>query len=173
MDLKHDSLLTLLDVGKTPIYVAVKPDGGEVFVCNFNSNSVSEVIANSNEVNGSFLMGSQPVRALVSPDNSLLFVSNFGSDSVGVYSIDNGKRIGSADVGSHPESMALSPNQQMLLVVNTASGDLTALDLTDSKGQPRVETGQPRTQIFPLATMIPLGKSPRAIVVKAFVSQRY
>jgi DNA-binding beta-propeller fold protein YncE len=82
-----------------------------------------------------------------------------------VYSIDNGKRTASVPVGSHPESMAFSPNQLLLLVVNTGSGDMTVLSLIDSKGK-----SQPELPV--LETMIPLGKDPRAIVVKAFVSQR-
>jgi len=159
-----DKLLTLLDVGKTPIDVLVKPDGGEVFVCNFDSSSVSEIIANSNEVNGTFLIGDHPVRGLVSPDNSLLFVSNFGSDSVAVYNIDNGRRAGAVGVGSNPEAMAFSPNQLRLLVVDTKSNDLAVLELTDRKGNPRT--------IPVLETMVPLGSNPRAIVVKAFVSQK-
>jgi hypothetical protein len=57
-------------------------------------------------------------------------------------------------------------NQFLLLVVNTGSGDLSVLSLIDSKGNP----------LFPLPpaleTMIPLGKDPRAIAVKAFVGQR-
>ena len=92
-------------------------------------------------------------------------MANFGSDSVAVYSIDNGKRTASVPVGSHPESMALSPNQLHLLVVNTGSGDMTVLSLIDSKGRPQPD-------VPALETMIPLGKDPRAIVVKAFVSQR-
>jgi YVTN family beta-propeller protein len=122
------------------------------------------VISNTNEVSNTFQIGDHPVRSLVSPDNALLYVTNFGSDSVAVYSIDNGKRTSSVTVGSHPEAMALSPNQLLLLVVNTGSSDMTVLSLIDSKGraQPELPT---------LETMIPLGKDPRDIVVKAFVSQ--
>ena len=114
--------------------------------------------------------GNHPVRGLVSPDNSLLFVSNFGSDSVAVYSIDNGRRIGTADVGHRPEAMAFSPNQLLLLVVNTVSGDLAVLELTDRQGRPRPQS--PHEPRFPVETMVPLGASPRAIVVKAFISQK-
>jgi YVTN family beta-propeller protein len=143
----------------------VKPDGGEVFVSNRGSSSVSEIITGPNEVNNTFLIGDQPADVLVSPDNSFLYVTNFGSDAVAVYSIDNGKRTSSVQVGSHPEAIALSPNQLMLLVVNTGSGDLTVLSLVDRKGRPQPDTPT-------LETMIPLGKDPKAIVVKAFVSQR-
>jgi len=136
-----------------------------VFVCNFDDSSVSEIITGSNEVNSSFLIGNHPVRGLVSPDDSLLFVSNFGSDSVAVYSIDTGRRVGSASVGRNPEAMAFSPNQFFLLVVDTVSSDLAVVALTDSKGRPRL-------QPLVVETMVPLGASPRAIVVKAFVSQK-
>jgi DNA-binding beta-propeller fold protein YncE len=68
-------------------------------------------------------------------------------------------------VGSHPEGLAFSPNQLMLLVVNTGSSDLTVLSLIDNKGRPQPDTPA-------LETMIPLGKDPRAIVTKAFVSQQ-
>jgi len=68
-------------------------------------------------------------------------------------------------VGNRPEGMAFTPNQYMLLVVNTGSSDLTVLTLVDNKGRPQPE--MPR-----LETMVPLGKDPRAIVVKAFVSEK-
>ena len=78
LDLKTDRVLTLLEVGKTPIQMALKPDGGELFVNNFDSNSFSIVEAYTNEVGGSYLIGSNPVRGVVTSDNTLLYVSNFG-----------------------------------------------------------------------------------------------
>ena len=61
--------------------------------------------------------------------------------------------------------MAFSPNNLMLLVVNTGSSDLSVLSLV-----PRNDRPQPNAPV--METMIPLGKDPRAIVVKAFVSQQ-
>src|SRR6185503_6473967 len=49
-----DRLLTFLDVGQTPVHLALKPDGGEIFVCNFNSDSISEINTNTNEVGGAY-----------------------------------------------------------------------------------------------------------------------
>jgi len=159
-------LLAQLDVGTTPVHIAVKPDGGEVFVCNYDGSSVSEIITVSNEVNNTFLIGDHPAYAVVSPDNSVLYVSNFGSDSLAVYSIDTGKLSGFANTGTRPEALALSPNQFLLLVVNTGSGSLSVFSLIDRNGRP----------LFPappaLVTMIPLGDNPRSIAVKAFISQR-
>ncbi len=39
-----DRLESLLDVGRAPVQLALKPDGGELFVSNSLSNSISEVI---------------------------------------------------------------------------------------------------------------------------------
>lgn len=154
-----DHLLALLDVGQTPLHVAVKPDGGEAFVCNFDSNSVSEIATTTNEVGGSYLIGKNPVRGLISADNSVLYVSNFGSDSVGVYSIDDGKLIGTVNVGSHPDAMALSPNQNFLFVVDTAAGDVSVVRTAAKQGAV-------------LLTIIPVGQQPNDIAVKAFILRK-
>src|SRR5205807_6803210 len=45
-----DQMLTLLDVGKMPVHLAMKPDGGEIFVSNFGSDSISEISTPTNEV---------------------------------------------------------------------------------------------------------------------------
>src|SRR5205807_9857231 len=36
VDLKNAKLLTSMDVGRTPVNLALKPDGGELVVCNFD-----------------------------------------------------------------------------------------------------------------------------------------
>ncbi len=41
--LATDHMLALLDVGKMPVHLAMKPDGGEIFVSNFGSDSFSEI----------------------------------------------------------------------------------------------------------------------------------
>jgi len=39
IDLKRNKLLALLDVGKSPVSLALKPDGGELITCNFGADS--------------------------------------------------------------------------------------------------------------------------------------
>ena len=91
IDLKSDKLLALLDVGKTPVHLALKPDGGELMVSNFDSDNISIIETTTNEVGGSYLIGTHPARGVVTADNSRLYVSNFGSNTVAVYDIDSGK----------------------------------------------------------------------------------
>ena len=147
-----DRLEAMLDVGRAPVQLALKPDGGEVFVSNSLSNSISEVITGTDDVSGAFLMGDYPVRGLVSRDNSLLYVANLRSQEVTIYSIDDGKRIGAIHVGDGPSAMAFSAAGHLLFVVDQRSADVAAV----------------RTATRALFTMLPAGRGPNAIAVKAF-----
>ena len=45
-----DKLEALMDVGRGPVELALKPDGGEVFVVNRQSDTISEVITGTDDV---------------------------------------------------------------------------------------------------------------------------
>ncbi len=153
--LQQDHLLTFLDVGRTPTHLTVKPDGGEVFSTNFGANSVSEMSAWTNEVEGTYTGFMQPSRAVISRDNSTLWVSDFGADSATLYSIDDGHIEGSVRTGSHPDALAFSADEHLLLVANSGSADVAVIR-TDSTGGPT------------LFTVLPAGPQPNDIVIKAF-----
>jgi YVTN family beta-propeller protein len=152
-----DRLEALMDVGRAPVHLALKPDGGEVFVSNSQSNSVSEVITGTDDVTGAFLMGEQPVHGLVSSDNALLYVANLSSQYVTVYSIGDGKRLstpsgGGIHVGDGPSAMAFSKAGHLLFVVDARSGDVAVV----------------RTAARSLFTLLSAGRGPNAIAIKAF-----
>jgi YVTN family beta-propeller protein len=157
---KPDALEALLDVGHSPVHLALKPDGGEIFVSNFDSDSISEIETSTDDVSGTYLMGSHPVHGLVSPDNSLLYVSNFRSQELSIYSIDDGKRVGPSihvgdgpiHVGDGPDALAFSANGNLLFAVDARSGDLAVI----------------RTSTRALFTLLPTGRQPNAIADKAF-----
>ena len=79
-------------------------------------------------------------------------MANFHSQYVTVYSIDDGKRIGSIHVGDGPSALAFSSSGLLLFVVDTRSGDIAVV----------------RTASLSLFTMLPTGRAPNAIAVKAF-----
>lgn len=150
---RQDAVEAMLDVGRAPVHVALKPDGGEVFVSNFESNTISEITATTDDVSGAYTMGSHPARGLVSGDNTLLYVSNFDSQEVTVYSIDDGKRVSlPIRVGDGPDAMVFSSNGKLLFVVDARSGDVAVVRTSDRS----------------LFTLLPSGRQPNAIAVKAF-----
>jgi len=146
-----DRLETLMDVGRAPVQLALKPDGGEIFASNSLSDSVSEIYDSSDEVGDTYMIGNGPVFGLVSPDN-LLYEANLRSQQVTVYSIDDGKLIGSIHVGDGPAALAFSAAGNLLFVADSRSGDVAVV---------RTATGS-------LLTLLPAGRDPNAIVDKAF-----
>ena len=157
-----DRLESLLDVGRAPVHLALKPDGGEMFVSNSLSNSISEVVTSTDDVGGAYLMGANPVRGLVSADNTLLYVGNLRSQEVTVYAIDDGKRVGSIHVGDGPSALAFSSAGHLLFVVDARSGDVAVVRTLNCAVSGPLRTG---CQMF---TMLPAGRGPNAIAVKAF-----
>jgi YVTN family beta-propeller protein len=148
-----DRLETLMDVGRAPVDLALKPDGGELFASNSLSDSVSEIYNTTDEVGDTYMIGADPVRGLVSRDNALLYVANSRSQEVTVYSIDDGKRLSPAiHVGDGPAAMAFSAAGHLLFVVDSRSGDVAVV----------------RTASRSLFTLLPAGRAPNAIAVKAF-----
>ena len=156
-----DCLLTFLDVGKTPVHLALKPDGGEIFVSNFGSDSISEIATQMNEVGGAYLVGAHPASAIVSADNSTLWISKFNADSIEVYSIDDGKLVNTVHVGSGPDALAFSKEGHLLLATDAKSNDVSVV---------RVMSRNPSgvSGIGTLFTILPAGRQPNAIVVKSF-----
>jgi YVTN family beta-propeller protein len=147
-----DHLETLMDVGQGPVQLALKPDGGELFVSNSLSDTISEVVTSKDDVGGAYAMGDDPVRGLVSADNATLYIANFRSQWVTVYAPDEGRRIDSIHVGDGPSALALSNNGLFLFVVDTRSGDISIV----------------RTDTRKLLAMLPAGRAPNAIAVKSF-----
>lgn len=150
-----DHMLTLMDVGQTPVQLALKPDQGEIFCANFGSDSVSEIETGTNEVGATYTIGSKPVFGLVSADSSALFESNFGTDSINLWSIDDGKMVTSVSTGHAPDALAFSADEHLLLAADAHSGDVSVIRTIDRSGEPS------------LFTILPAGGSPNAIVVKA------
>jgi YVTN family beta-propeller protein len=153
-----DRLETLMDVGRGPVDLALKPDGGELFASNSLSDSVSEIYNTTDEVGDTYMIGADPVRGLVSRDNALLYVANQRSDELTVYSIDDGKRVNvnpPLRVGDGATAMAFSAAGHLLFVVDRSSGDVAVV----------------RTATQSLFTLLPTGRNPNAIAVKSFTVQ--
>jgi YVTN family beta-propeller protein len=159
---RPDALEAMLDVGRSPVHLALKPDGGELFVSNFDSDSISEVITSTNDVGGAYFMGSHPVRGVVSEDNALLYESNFRSQDISVYSIDDGKRVGnSIHVGDGPDALAFSSDGHLLFAVDAGSSDVAVI-------RPNTRSTLTQTSTGSLFTLLPTGRQPNSIAIKAF-----
>jgi YVTN family beta-propeller protein len=158
--LLQDHALALLDVGASPSYLTLKPDGGEVFVSNTASGSISEISTQTNEVGSTFGIGDRPTHGIVSWDNSVLWVANSGADSISLYSIDDGKRLPSIHIGATPDTLAFTTDhtakeaQRFLLVASRQSGNVTLIRTNAAQGPG-------------LFTIFPVGQSPTALAIQS------
>lgn len=158
---QSDHLLDLLDVGETPVHLALKPDGGEIFVSNYGSDTVSEIATGSAEVGGAYLIGAHPAGGVVSADNSTLWISNSAANTLAAYSVDDGKLIHTVQVGDGPGPLALSDDGFLLLALDSVSGDVSVVRTISykPKGEPVVGS---------LFTVMSAGRHPNAIAVMGF-----
>jgi len=149
--------------GSLPAHLALKPDGGEVFSTNFDSDTISEIDTWNNTVLGTYAIGNRPSRAITSgwskqsviPDNDDLWVSNFGAESTSLYAIDEGRVANALRAGSRPDALAFSADEHLLLVANYGSGDVSVFRMLSKDGPS-------------LVTLLPAGLQPNDIAVKAF-----
>jgi YVTN family beta-propeller protein len=156
-----DRLLAFLDVGPTPVHLALKPDGGEIFVSNFGGDTFSEIATGANVVGGAYVVGAAPMGGIVSADNSTLWVSNSADNTVAAYSIDDGKLTNTVQVGDGPGPLALSSNGFLLLAVDRTAGDVSVVRTISYTPHGEPITGS-------LFTVLSAGKRPHAIAVKSF-----
>lgn len=158
---RSDRRLDLMDVGPGPAHLALKPDGGEIFVSNYGGDTISEIATNANNVGGAYVMGANPLGGVVTADNSILWESNFGDNTVGAYSIDDGTRINTVQVGEGPGPLALASGGFLLLAVDRTAGDVSVLRTVSYTPKGEAVTGS-------LFTVLSAGKDPNAIAVKSF-----
>ena len=159
VSLLSDHFLTMLDVGLHPGHLTLKPDGGEIFVSNSDSDSISEIATSTNEVGGTYTIASHPGPGLASADNATLWFTNASADTLGIYSIDDGRLAGSVRTGSGPQALAFSADEHLILSANAHSGDVAVIRTTGKSGPA-------------LFTMLPAGSSPIAIVTRASTSAK-
>ena len=138
--------------------LAVKPDSGEVFAVNQDSDTVSEIAATTNEVGSTYPIGNKPTYGLVDKDGTALWVAATGTDTISLYSIDDGKFVSSLRTGSAPGALAFSADQHLLLAADARSGDVAVI--------------RTQTKLGPvLLTILPAGGGPVALAVKAMQTQ--
>jgi DNA-binding beta-propeller fold protein YncE len=89
-------------------------------------------------------------------------MSNFGSNTVSVYAIDEGRVIDAVQVGNHPDALALTPDEGHLLVADSGSGDLAVVRTVKTRENSKISADRA------LQTLIPVGKRPNDVVIKAF-----
>ncbi len=113
---------------KTPLNMALTPDGRELYVACEASHTVCVVDVALRRKVAEIEVGHHPTDVAFSPDGSRAYVSNRLDDTVSVIQVAARKVLQTAPVGDEPHGLLTDREGKRLYVLNTSSGDVSVLD---------------------------------------------
>ena len=116
---------TSFAVGSNPQGLAF--DGANIWVANFNGNSVTKLRASDGAVLGTFAVGSGPISLAF--DGANIWVTNFTGNNVSKLRASDGMLLGTFTVGTHPGGVAFDGAN--IWVTNLTSNSVTKLRASD------------------------------------------
>jgi YVTN family beta-propeller protein len=148
--------------GGHPYTAAFSPDGGTLYVSNWNDSTVSRFTVGEGRLRpqGSVTVAPRPSAMAISRDGRTLYVAHAGADAVSVVDLAEGRveatialgLTAQAPHGSTPNALALSPDGRTLYVANADNNAVAVVELGREDG-PRV-TGLIPTGWYPTAVAL-------------------
>ncbi|MCB9853087.1 MAG: beta-propeller fold lactonase family protein [Phycisphaerales bacterium] len=127
---------------KTPVNLAVSPDGRTLFVVCQQVNSVAIVDAESGTVVDEITVGLRPWGIALHPDGDTLFVSNRMSDTLTVIDTTTRRNIADIATGHDPHGVVLDTSARRVYVANTGEDTVSVIDLSQLTEVSRLVTGR-------------------------------
>ncbi len=117
-------------VGSSASFMVCTSDGTKLFTINYDSNTVSVVDNNLNQVISTIGTGAGPYAACITPDDKYVFVGNFNDNTVSVIDVATLTVIETIIVGNGPYIMTISPNGTFVLVANYTDNTVSRIDVS-------------------------------------------
>jgi YVTN family beta-propeller protein len=118
---------------KTPVRMALRPDGRELWVTCEAADAVTVVDPSSLAVLAEIPTGGNPTGVAFSPDNQRAFVTNRLDDTLSVIDVAARKVVATLKTGNEPHGVLAGPAGRMLYVLNTSSNDISVFDVPSLK----------------------------------------
>lgn len=127
---------------KTPLNMALSPDGRELYVACEASNTVIIIEVSARSVVAEIETGGQPTDVAFSPDGRRAYVTNRLDDSLTV--IDTASRcvIQGVPVGDEPHGVLLDRTGRTIFVLNTSANSISVIAADSLKELRRLSAGQ-------------------------------
>jgi len=123
---------------KTPLNLALRPDGKEIYVTCEAAYTVAVVDPAARRKVAEIPVGGQPMDVCFSPDGQRAFVSNRLDDSVSIIDVLARKTVATIPVGDEPHGLLTDREGKRLYVLNTSSDDISVIDLASLKEEKRL-----------------------------------
>ncbi len=127
---------------KTPLSMALHPDGKQLYVTCEASHTVIVVDAVTRQKVAEISVGHHPTDVTFSPDGTRAYVSNRLDDTVSVIHVAARKVLRTVAVGDGPHGVLADRSGKHLYVLNTAAGSISVLDTASLKEIKRLEASR-------------------------------
>jgi len=113
---------------KTPLSMALRPDGKELYVACEAAHTVIVIDAIARRKVAEIPAGHHPTDVTFSPDGTRAYVSNRLDDTVSVIHVAARKVLDTIDVGDEPHGVLTDRSGKHLYVLNTSSDSISIVD---------------------------------------------
>ena len=127
---------------KTPLNMALTPDGKELYIACEASNTVIVVDADSELKIAEIEAGQQPTDVTFSPDGKRAYVSNRLDDTVSVIDVVSRRCIATIEVGDEPHGVLTDKSGKNLYVLNTSEESISVIDTATLKEHRRLTSSR-------------------------------
>ncbi len=127
---------------KTPVNLALSPDGRRLYVVCEASDSLIVVHVATGAKIAETPVGRQPHDVTTSPDGKTLYVTNRMSDSLSVVDAASLKVTHTIPVGDEPHGVLTDKTGRWIYVLNTATEDISVIDATSLREVKRLAGGR-------------------------------
>jgi YVTN family beta-propeller protein len=123
---------------KTPVNLAFRPDGREVWVACEGSSSVIVVDAATRREVAEIKVGGHPHDVAFAPDGKRAYVSNRLDDDVSVVDVASRKEVARLPAGDEPHGLLTDREGKTLFVADSSSDQISVIDLRTGKERERL-----------------------------------
>lgn len=125
-----------------PLYVAVTPNGNDVYVTSTGSNLVNRISTATDSIVGSpIALSGVPAGIAISQNNAMAYVA-IATGLVSEIDLDTQTLTGTTyTVGADPRAIAITPDGTRLLVATIDLGDVAVIDLVGGTVLTSISTG--------------------------------
>lgn len=127
---------------KTPLRMALTPDGKELFITCEASHTVIVVDTAMRRKVAEIAAGRHPTDVAFSPDGARAYVSNRLDDTVSVLHTAARKVIATIPVGDEPHGLLTDAQGRYLYVLNTSSDSVSVIDTVTNQEVKRLAAGR-------------------------------
>ncbi len=129
-------------VYKTPINLALSPDGSELWVACESSSTTVVIDTSTHELLAEIEVGGQPHDVTFHPDGRRAYVTNRLDDTLSVIDVEAREVVATIDVGDEPHGVLLDSSGELIYVLNGAQDSVSQIDSATLEETKRLTTSR-------------------------------